>query len=156
MTVKNGYESDTINMGRRIYQKVLIPLENGPADTSIIQHIQELSPLLSGKIVLVHVSDGWVARNYDRLYLQPSEEMATDLAYLETQAALLNSQGFDVEYVLGKGDPATEIAAIADEEQVDLIAMATHGHRLFGDIIYGSTADKLRHRTTVPILMIRG
>src|SRR2546430_776714 len=57
--------------------------------------------------------------------------------------------------VLAWGDPATEIAAAAEREGCDLIAMATHGHRLLEDVVRGSTATALRHQTKIPILMVR-
>jgi nucleotide-binding universal stress UspA family protein len=36
-----------------------------------------------------------------------------------------------------------------------LIAMAGHGHRLFGDIFHGSTITQVRHNTTIPLLIVR-
>jgi len=53
------------------------------------------------------------------------------------------------------GDPASEILKAADEAGVDLIAMATHGHRFIADMIKGATADRVRHLAKVPVLMIR-
>ena len=44
----------------------------------------------------------------------------------------------------------------ANREQCDLIAMATHGHRGLNDVVRGSVASALRHRTMVPVLMVRG
>jgi len=57
--------------------------------------------------------------------------------------------------VLAAGDPAKEIAAAAERENVDLIALATHGHRLLEDVVRGSTATALRHISRIPILMVR-
>ncbi len=53
------------------------------------------------------------------------------------------------------GDPASEIIRIADEEHVDLIAMATHGHRLVKDLLLGTTVEKVRHVVTVPVLLVK-
>ena len=53
------------------------------------------------------------------------------------------------------GDPATELVTVAAEEHVDLIAMSTHGHRFLQDLLRGSTADRVRHNVTVPVLMVR-
>jgi nucleotide-binding universal stress UspA family protein len=53
------------------------------------------------------------------------------------------------------GDPATEILKTAETEKCDLIAMTSHGHRLIGDIIYGSTIHEVRHRTSIPVLLVR-
>ena len=44
---------------------------------------------------------------------------------------------------------------MADEDGVDLIAMATHGHRFLADVLKGATADRVRHLAKVPVLMIR-
>jgi manganese transport protein len=44
---------------------------------------------------------------------------------------------------------------IAEAGKFDLIAMAGHGHRLFGDIFHGSTITQVRHNTSIPILVVR-
>jgi nucleotide-binding universal stress UspA family protein len=53
------------------------------------------------------------------------------------------------------GDPPKEIVRTADKEKCDLIAMGSHGHRLIGDIIHGSTIHDVRHSTAVPVLLVR-
>jgi nucleotide-binding universal stress UspA family protein len=67
----------------------------------------------------------------------------------------LRLAGLDVEVRMCRGDPALEILKLADEFEVDLIAMATHGHRLLADLVLGSVANEIRHKTTVPVLLIR-
>ena len=57
--------------------------------------------------------------------------------------------------LLAMGDPATELVRVAAEEQVDLIAMSTHGHRFLQDLLRGSTADRVRHGVSIPVLMVR-
>jgi nucleotide-binding universal stress UspA family protein len=96
-----------------------------------------------------------VARNIKELDLRESEEMREDRAYLENISARFEAEGYKVDAVLAAGEPAEEIAAAAERESCDLIAMATHGHRLLGDLVKGSTATALRHQTTIPILMVR-
>ena len=66
-----------------MYQHILIPLENSTADQAILDHIKPLAKMTGAKLLLMHVADGWVARNYDRLNLAESEEMQEDRAYLE-------------------------------------------------------------------------
>ena len=58
--------------------------------------------------------------------------------------------------MLAMGDPSTELIRIANKEKVDLIAMSTHGHRFFSDVIHGTTVDRLRHKVFVPVLLLRG
>jgi nucleotide-binding universal stress UspA family protein len=53
------------------------------------------------------------------------------------------------------GDPAKEIIRFASEQKCDLIAMGTHGHRFFGDLLLGTTADKVRHAVDIPVLLLR-
>jgi nucleotide-binding universal stress UspA family protein len=105
---------------------------------------------------LIHVADGWAARNLRQLDLRESEEMRRDREYLERLCEDLERDGFESDAVLANGDPASEIIAAAERERCDLIAMATHGHRLVGDIVYGSVANTVRHRATIPVLMVRG
>lgn len=138
-----------------MYARILVPLENGPADEAILAHVRELAKRLGSSLVLLHVADGWVARNIKELDLRESEEMREDRAYLEGVCARLEAEGLNVDAVLAGGNPATEIAAAAEREGCDLIAMATHGHRLLEDIVKGSTATALRHATKIPILMVR-
>ena len=138
-----------------MYRRILVPLEHSPADETILGHVRVLAKRLGSAIVLVHVADGWVARNINELGLRESEEMRDDRAYLEDISARLETEGFDVDAVLAAGDPAKEIAATAEREDCDLIAMATHGHRLLEDVVKGSTATALRHQTKIPILMVR-
>jgi nucleotide-binding universal stress UspA family protein len=138
-----------------IFHRVLVPLEHTPTDETILEYIRPLVRECGAALVLIHVADGWVARNLQQLDLRESEEMRDDFAYLDQVSADLRRDGFNVEAVLAAGDPAREIAAAAERERCDLIAMATHGHRLLADVVRGSVASELRHITMVPILMVR-
>jgi nucleotide-binding universal stress UspA family protein len=138
-----------------MYKRILVALENGKADQSLVPHVVDLARLHGSSLLLVHVADGWVARNYDRLQLRESQEMKDDQAYLDATASQLRAEGLDVTAVLALGDPPDEILKTATEQACDLIAMTTHGHRLLGDIIYGSTIEKVRHRSTIPLLIVR-
>ena len=138
-----------------MYRRILVPLEHSPADETILAHIRTLAKRFGCEIVFLHVADGWVARNIKELDLRESEEMREDRVYLEDISARFEGEGYKVDAVLAAGEPAEEIAAAAERENCDLIAMATHGHRLLGDLVKGSTATALRHQTTIPILMVR-
>ena len=138
-----------------MYKRILVPLENGPADAVILKHVTELAKRLGSEILLFHVADGWAARNMNQLNLRESQEMKEDRAYLERMSEELRRAGVSADSLLAAGDPAKEIAAAAEREQVDLIAMATHGHSLLGDVVHGTTATALRHVSRIPILMVR-
>src|ERR1700745_1078928 len=112
-----------------MYQHILIPLENSAADDTILSHIKPLARSSGAKLLLVHVADGWVARNFDQLKLAESEEMKQDRAYLEERQRALIDDGFTCDAVLALGEPSDEIIKLAREKDVDLIAMTTTGHR---------------------------
>ncbi len=138
-----------------MYRHILIPLENSATDQVILDHIKSLVTLTGAKLLLLHVADGWVARNFNQLKLSESEEMKNDREYLEKVAGQLRNDGYAVETMLALGDPPAEIIKAAEGEQCDLIALAGHGHRLFGDIFHGSTITEVRHKTSIPILVVR-
>ncbi len=138
-----------------MYHTILIPLENTSADETILGHIKPLAVLTGAKLLLMHVADGWVARNYNQLDLAESEEMKEDRAYLERRTAELRKEGFTVENVLVMGEPSDEIVKFVESHHVDLIAMSTHGHRFISDLLYGSTADKVRHLVDVPVMLLK-
>ena len=139
-----------------MYQHILIPLENSATDQAILDHVKPLVRLTGAKVLLLHVADGWVARNFNQLKLAESEEMRNDREYLEKVADGLRAEGFSVAMELALGDPPSEIIKAAERGRCDLIAMAGHGHKLFGDIFFGSTITEVRHQTSIPILVVRG
>ena len=138
-----------------MYKKILIALDNSPADASILPHIAELAAHFHSEILLLHVADGFAARCFDSLKLAESEEIKADRTYLETTADQLRAKKLQVATLLAMGNPPTEILRTAEREHCDLIAMAGHGHRLFGDIFHGSTITEVRHQTNIPLLVLR-
>jgi nucleotide-binding universal stress UspA family protein len=138
-----------------MYKNILIPLENSTADETILTHIKPLARMTGAKLLLVHVADGWVARNFQQLKLAESQEMKEDRTYLETRTRELTKEGFACDAVLALGEPSDEIIKLARERDIDLIAMTTHGHRFISDILYGATVDKVRHAVDVPVLLVR-
>lgn len=137
-----------------MYKKILVALENGAADKRLLPHISLLARQVGAELLLLHVADGWAARNFEQLKLAESDEMKADSDYLETTAERLRLAGLRVETLLALGNPPNEIVRIAASSGCDLIALASHGHKLIGDIVYGSTIDKVRHNTTIPLLVV--
>lgn len=139
-----------------VYRHMLVPLENSPYDRAILHHVRALATLCQAKVTLIHVADGFAARNLQSLKLRESEEIRADRAYLDSCVAELATAVADVDAVLASGDPAAEICAAAEREACDLIAMATHGHGFLNDVMRGTVANQVRHRSLVPVLMVRG
>lgn len=138
-----------------MYQKILVALENSPADQSLLPHIAELAHIHRSRLLLVHVAEGWAARHYDELLLKESEEMIKDRQYLEDKARELRDQGIETNIYLARGEPSLEILHTAEREGCDLIALTSHGHRFLADLFLGSTIEEVRHQSSIPILVVK-
>lgn len=138
-----------------MYKRILVPLENSRTDEAIVEHVTRLARHCGASLVLMHVADGFAARNIEKLELRESEEIKKDRAYLDAVSARVADTGLRVDAVLAIGDPAAEITAAADREGCDLIAMGTHGHRFVKDLVLGSVANEVRHQSLVPVLLVR-
>jgi nucleotide-binding universal stress UspA family protein len=139
-----------------MYSRILVPLEHSDYDDAIMKHVVDLARLCASSVVLIHVADGYAARNQQGLALRESAEMRDDRDYIEARRNELEVAGIAAECVLAGGDPGSEIAAAAEREGCDLVAMSTHGHKGVQDLLRGSVANEVRHRTTIPVLMVRG
>jgi nucleotide-binding universal stress UspA family protein len=138
-----------------VYSRILVTLEHSKSDAAILEHARRLAHHCGASVVLIHVADGWAARNVNALTLRESEEIRGDREYIERCRAELEADGLATEAVLASGNPAEEIVAAAERERADLIAMATHGHRFLNDLVRGSVANEVRHHTMVPVLLVR-
>ncbi|HTL54017.1 MAG TPA: universal stress protein [Planctomycetota bacterium] len=138
-----------------MYQHILVALENGPADALLLEHIKTLAKTLKSRVMLLHVADGFAARNRESLDLADSEEIKADQRYLDERAQELATEGLVTGTRLAAGNPPEEIVKAAEAEKCDLIALGAHGHKFLGDLVHGSTVTPVRHNTTIPVLVIR-
>ena len=138
-----------------MYRRILVAIEHSAADQAILDHVRQLAAQVGSELHLVHVADGWAARNFDQLQLRESEEMKDDRDYLAKLAADLTAHGLKVSTELEMGDPADQLIRLAEERGVDLLAMSTHGHRFLNDLVRGTTVNRVRHLVKIPILLVR-
>lgn len=138
-----------------MYSRILVAVENAPADRTILDHVRELARMCSAELLFVHVADGWAARNIEALKLRESEEIRADREYLAQLVEEFDGYGLRTRSRLAFGDPASELVRVAKDEHVDLLAMSTHGHRYLSDLVHGATADRVRHALEIPVLMLK-
>jgi nucleotide-binding universal stress UspA family protein len=136
-----------------MYKTILVTLDSTPTDRAIIEHIKKLAKLAQSRVVLLHVADGWAARTFGPDAVSP--EITEDTAYLEKVRAEFQSAGITAEAELAYGDPVTEIIKWVKQRGCDLVAMSTHGHRFLADLFLGTTATKVQHQISVPVLLLR-
>jgi nucleotide-binding universal stress UspA family protein len=128
-------------------------LDGTPTDRAIIEHVKELAKLAQGRVVLLHVADGWAARTYGADAVSP--EITEDTAYLKKVRGEFQSCGIPAEAELAYGDPVREIIRWVERKGCDLVAMSTHGHRFLADIFLGTTASRVQHSIRVPVLLLK-
>lgn len=136
-----------------MYNKILVTLDTTPSDRAIIEHVKALAQIMHSRVVLLHVADGWAARMYGPDAVSP--EVVEDKAYLENIQGEFQEDGIPTEAALAYGDPASEIVKWVQQEGCDLVAMSTHGHRFLKDLFLGTTAPRVQHRISVPVLLLR-
>lgn len=136
-----------------MYRTILVTVDGTPTDRAILEHVKELAKLANSKVVLLHVADGWAARTYGRDAVSP--EITEDTAYLKKIRAEFDTLRIPAEAELAYGDPVTEIVKWVEQKGCDLVAMSTHGHRFLADIFLGTTASRVQHSISVPVLLLR-
>jgi len=136
-----------------VYKTILVTLDSTPTDRGIIDHVKPLAQMMQSRVVLLHVADGWAARTFGPDAVSP--EVTADRAYLEHVRAEFDAAGTPAETVLAFGEPADEIVKWIRAKGCDLVAMSTHGHRFLADLILGTTASRVQHQVSVPVLLLR-
>jgi manganese transport protein len=101
---------------------------------------------------LIHVVESPLARRTGRLV--SDKETRADEKRLQQAADHFRKYSFDTQELLSFGDPKTSIPQLAKDHQLDLLVLAGHGHQGLGDMVYGQTANTVRHRAGIPVLIV--
>lgn len=136
-----------------MYKTILMTVDGTPTDRAIIEHVKQLAKLTQSRVIVLHVADGWAARTFGADAVSP--EITEDTAYLNRVSMEFQSAGIPAEVELAYGDPAKEIVKWVEQKGCDLVAMSTHGHRFLADLFLGTTASRVQHSISVPVLLLR-
>ena len=136
-----------------MYDKILVTLDGTPTDRAIIEHVKQLAKLAHSRLILLHVADGWAARTYGPDAV--SREIVEDTAYLSRVQSELQAENIPTDAELAYGEPAQQIIKWIENKGCDLVAMSTHGHRFLADLFLGTTASRVQHSISVPVLLLR-
>lgn len=82
-------------------------------------------------------------------------ETSIDERLLHEYKDILTAKGFKVETKLGFGKPYKSIPTIINEGNFDVLVMGTHGHTGIKDILFGTTVNNLRHKISIPLLIVK-
>jgi manganese transport protein len=136
-----------------MYKNILVTLDGTPTDRAIIEHIKALANALQSRVVLLHVASGLPAKYHG--VDAAGKEVEDSRAYLDRLQAEFSTAGIAVETELAYGEPAKEIVNWVQQKGPDLVAMSTHGHQFVADLVLGTTAFRVQHSISVPVLLLR-
>jgi nucleotide-binding universal stress UspA family protein len=136
-----------------LYKTILVTLEGTPTDRAIIDHIKRLAPAMQSRVILLHVASG-VPAKYHRTDAA-GKEIEESKVFLGRVRDELTAAGIPTEAQLAYGEPAAEIIKWVQKNGCDLVAMSTHGHQLIADLVLGTTANRVQHSLSVPVLLLR-
>jgi len=142
-----------------MYKRVLVPLDGSPLAETILPFLLEIAGPLDMSVVLLRVNEPIppaVVEASRHVVIDDIEGRRRDaFEYLAPLAVGLRARGIDVDTVVRRGEPATEILAAAREAKADLIAMTTHGRTGLGRLLFGSVAEAVLRRAEVPVFLMR-
>ncbi len=136
-----------------MYKLILLPLEGTATDRVIIEHIKRLAKSMHSRVVLLHVATGAPARYHGER--AETREIQEGQSYLQSVREEFARQGVQAESELAYGEPAREIINWVKHHDCDLVAMSTHGHQFVADLVLGTTAIRVQHNISVPVMLLR-
>jgi nucleotide-binding universal stress UspA family protein len=137
-----------------MFKKILVPLDGSELAAKVIPQVTDLARSQNAEVVLLNVYPDWGEAASEEVKNVIALEMKKCEAALAQAARDLEAQGVKSTVSCVPGTPAHEIIAYADQNGLDLIAMATHGR---GEVawILGRVAERVVCHATVPVLLFR-
>ena len=142
-----------------MYRKMLVPLDGSELSESSLEHARAVATGLQvPEVVLLRVVEPLSSQVYAYLgtsFIADAEKKAKAEAedYLAKVADTLKKEGIAAQTTTILGRPADQILDYADENQVDLIIMSTHGRSGVSRWVSGSVADRVIRHSAVPVLI---
>ena len=140
-------------------KRVLVALDGSISSETMLRFVLEIAGPLDMTVLLLRVVEPLTPPIADDIYrptLEDVEARRRDAEeYLAPVAAALRARGVETAWEVRRGRPDEEILAAAAESGVDMIAMATHGRTGFGRLLFGSVAESVLRRSTVPVFLMR-
>lgn len=144
-----------------MYRKILIPLDGSGRAERIFPYVEELAHKFAATVVLVRVVEPLVAGvapyEMGAAYIVEEIERRTKeaQAYVTRLAGEFAQKSLSVKSYVEYGSVVSTILEIAEKENADLIALASHGRTGLGRVFYGSVAAGILQRVDRPVLLIR-
>jgi nucleotide-binding universal stress UspA family protein len=131
-----------------LFGRILVTLDGSPVDDAVLERVVALAEAFHSEVILLRV-----AHFHTRDTM--THEVEDAQAVLDRAAPRLAGLGFTVRTVVGRGEPVDDTVEQAEALGCDLIAIGTHGHGTLKRAVLGSFAEKVRHATAVPLLLVK-
>jgi nucleotide-binding universal stress UspA family protein len=140
-----------------MFKKILVPLDGSDLAAKIIPQVETLAKKTKARVTLLSVGSSNICRSGEAAAGAGAAAPCPEVPlanHLEEITGELKAAGIEANWVYKEGDPAREIVAYADANQVDLIALASHGA---GEVAWllGSVAKRVMNHATVSVLLLR-
>ena len=144
---------------RRLMKRMLVPLDGSRLAEAAIPHAESLAGVLGTELVMFQVMEPgppWIAEEAFAMYPEVEEgRKASAMTYLDGAGKALKERGLSISSAIDSGSPADQIADYAEANDIDLIAMSTHGRSGLGRWVFGSVTNKVLHAGDTPVLTVR-
>jgi len=136
------------------FEKILFPTDFSDCSTSVVPYLKKLREAGTTDVVVTHVQDMTTLAPHLLEKLPEFEDIDTG-RLSDIKNELVDAGIPNVKTVLKDGVPFTEIEALANEEDVGMIAIGSHGKSMVKEMLLGSVSGKIVRRSKRPILVIR-
>ena len=143
----------TMDLTPQKYSRVGVAIDYGLLDQKVVSHAQTLAKQHGAALYLFHVVEGVSGQLYGKKAFD--DEARTDLEHLESIANQLRQSGIEANAMLGFGRVPEQLVELAKKTNIDLLVMGGHRHRGLKDIFFGASITKVRHRLSIPVLVVQ-
>ena len=144
---------DTLDLDVPRYKRIGVAVAHTDDDKKVLSHALPMARQHDATLCLFHVVEGagGVVFGPDAYDTEARE----DEDYLKNLAFSIAHRGVEVEYFLGFGNVTKEIVRLSQQQSIDVLVMAGHGHRGISDLLFGSTISPVRHGLQIPLVIVR-
>lgn len=142
-----------------MYQRMLVPLDGSELAEAVLNYAKELAGRLNIDVILLYVCSP-ALREFVPMHRAYIEQVADTIRrqsqeVQEKQGIQPAGKPLEVRGEVGVGYAAEEILRYAEENNVDLILMATHGRSGIRRWVMGNVADKVLIASDIPVWLVR-
>nr|WP_320191788.1 universal stress protein [uncultured Desulfobacter sp.] len=131
----------------QIYKNILVTMDCSPVDDRILEHVAQLALQNQSNVFLLHVVHSHTLDEH-RALTQKAD------TFLAERRQKLVEQGINTNVLQRSGEPDEQILKEIEDGHYDLVAMGTHGHSTFGQILFGSVSKTLKQKINIPLLLL--